>query len=210
MRDFIRNNVNLVEWTLGALALLLPTIAWLSRNDLSDLTLYDIFPPLGIIAFGLMWTHFVMGSLRRYAGIEKRKQSLFMPLSMGLVLELIILHPGLLWIALYMDGYGLPPQSHVQAYSTQVGFVALGTIALLIFLSYELKRFFGDKKWWKYIEKLQIVGMIAIFIHALGLGDELKIDWFFIVWVLYGVTLAFSFVYSLMFDNRQKEKKYGE
>ena len=205
MKHFIRKNLNAVEWVFGALAVLLPTVAWLSRNDLSDLTLYDIFPPLGIIAFGLMWTHFVMGALRRYAGEEHRNKTAFMPISMGLVLALIILHPGLLWIALYIDGYGLPPQSHISAYSTQVGFLALGTIALLVFLSYELKRFFGDKKWWNYVERAQIVGMVAIFIHALGLGNELKIDWFFIVWVMYGITLVLSFVYSLQFDSKKKE-----
>lgn len=203
MCEFVRRNLNAIEWAFGAAAVVLPTVAWLSRNSLSGLTLYDIFPPLGIVAFGLMWTHFVVGALRRYAGISRRNETLYMPLSMGLGLALILLHPGLLWIALYLDGYGLPPQSHLQAYSAQAGLLALGTIALLIFLSYELKRFFGDKNRWKYIEQIQIIGMIAIFIHALGLGNELHVDWFLAVWIFYGVTLLISFGYSWLYDRKK-------
>ncbi|MBC7512061.1 hypothetical protein H7142_00155 [Candidatus Saccharibacteria bacterium] len=188
--------MNGIEWTLGVTAVVLPTIAWLSRNSLSELTLYSIFPPLGIIAFGLMWTHFVMGALRRYSGSTSSPHWLYMNISMGLVLSLIVLHPGLLWVALYLDGFGLPPQSHLEAYSTQILFVTLGTIGLLIFLSYEFKRFFGQRSWWKYIEWLQILGMGAIFVHAIGLGGELQLSWFMVVWIFYGLTLAASFVYS--------------
>lgn len=204
MRDFIRTNLNAIEWTLGILAVLLPLIAWTGRVDFGNLTLYDIFPPLGLIAFGVMWTHFVVGALKRYSGIKQRSRNMYMPVSMGIVLALILLHPGLLWIALYMDGFGLPPQSHMQAYSSQLLFVSLGVLGLMIFLSYELKRFFGKKSWWKYIEWLQIVGMVAIFVHALGLGSELRLDWFMAVWVFYGVTLAAAVAYS-QFIYRDKE-----
>lgn len=205
MNGFVRRHLSSIEWTLGTLAVLLPSIVWLSRNNLNDLSLYDIFPPLGLVAFGLMWTHFIMGALRRYAGANLKQGRLYTSVSMGLVLALILLHPGLLWLALYLDGYGLPPVSYMEVYAAQLGFLAFGTVSLLIFLSYELKRFFGDKKWWKYVEKVQIVGMVAIFIHALGLGNELRVDWFFVVWVFYGVTLLLSFVYSLMYDNEKKK-----
>ena len=72
-------------------------------------------------------------------------------------------------------------------------YVALG---LMIFLAYELKRFFGGRSWWKYIEWLQIVGMAAIFVHAIELGGELRLDWFMAVWVFYGVTLSTAVIYS--------------
>lgn len=205
MKDFVGKNLTAIEWVLGSLAVLLPTAAWLSRNELGDLTLYDIFPPLGLIAFGLMWTHFVVGALRRYGRVEKRSSGLYMPLSMGLVLALIILHPGLLWLALYMDGYGLPPKSYMEVYSTQIGFVSLGVIGLTIFLSYELKRFFGQRSWWKYIDRLQIAGMIAIFIHGFGLGQEIRMDWFMLVWLVYGVTFLVSIVYSWRLDNKKED-----
>lgn len=202
-RDFTKQYITIIEWVLGSLVVVLPAAAWVSQADLGDLSLYEIFPPLGLIAFGLMWTHFVMGALRRYSGAHK-KHDLYMNASMGLVLALLLLHPGLLWLALYMDGYGLPPQSYITAYSTQLGFVVLGTIALTIFLAFELKRFFGKKSWWKYIEWLQIVGMTAIFIHAIGLGNELRIDWFMLVWLFYGVTLAVSIIYSQVFYKKME------
>ncbi len=207
MREFLRKNISVVEWVLGALAVVLPSIAWLGRNDLNDLTLYDIFPPLGLIAFGLMWTHFVMGALRRYTYVELKQGRLYTTISMGLVLALILLHPGLLWLALYLDGYGLPPLSYMDVYAAQLGFLALGTVSLLVFLAYELKRFFEDRKWWKVIERLQIVAMIAIFVHALGLGNELRLDWFMIVWILYGITLLISSGYTIVHGN--KEGKNG-
>lgn len=203
MKNFVRTHILSIEWTLGSMAVVLPSVAWLSCADLTDLTLYDVFPPLGLVAFGLMWTHFVMGALRRYSGATLSDKRLFMPVSMGLVLALIVLHPGLFWLALYMDGYGLPPQSYMEVYSTQLSFLAMGTVALMIFLAYELKRFFGQKTWWKYVEYLQIVGMIAIFIHAIGLGNELTIDWFMAVWVTYGLTLAAAIIYSELYKRKK-------
>lgn len=206
MRRFLQRHIRSIEWGLGAIAVVLPSIAWLSEAEFGELTLYDIFPPLGLLAFGLMWTHFVIGALRRYAGIQADKHRPYMTISMGLVFALILLHPGLLWLALYLDGLGLPPESYMQAYSTQLGFVALGTLGLVIFLAYELKRFFGNKSWWKYVSMLQIVGMAAIFIHAIGLGNELRLDWYFAVWVILGVTLMVSFIYSTVMNQRDKRR----
>jgi hypothetical protein len=208
MREFIRTNIRAIEWVLGALVILLPTVAWLSRVQLSDLTLYDIFPPLGLAAFGLMWVHFVMGAIRRYSGVATDGRDVFKTVSMGLVLALILLHPGLFWLALYLDGFGLPPQSYMEVYATQLGFLALGTLGLVIFLAYELKRFFGGRRWWKYIEWLQAVGMAAIFVHAIGLGNELTIDWVLLVWIFYGMTLALAVVYSRLIYN-EKETSHG-
>ena len=210
MREFIRSNHRIIEWLLGLVVIVSSLAVWLVERepDFASLTIYEIFPPLGLLAFGLMWTHFVMGALRRYAGVEKGGGGMYMALSMGVVLSLIILHPLLLWIGLYSDGYGLPPGSHIAAYQSQLLYVGLGTIGLVIFLSYELKRFFGEKGWWKYIEWIQIVGMVAIFVHAIGLGSELRLDWFMAVWVLYGITLAVAVGYSrFIYRNKEVENE---
>lgn len=196
MRRFIRRNERRIEWGLGVAAVILPSLLWLSRTKLSDLTLYDVFPPLGLVAFGLMWTHFVMGALGRYASIERKAGGAYMTISMGMVLALILLHPGLFWLALYLDGYGLPPASYMQVYASQLGFLTLGIIGLTIFLSYELKRFFGRKRWWRYVEWAQVIGMAAIFFHAIGVGGDIRGSWFLIIWVLYGLTLAAAVAYS--------------
>lgn len=204
MKRFVRNNFKAIEWTLGGLVVALPVIAWLTTRNLTDLSVYDVFPPLGLIAFGLMWTHFVMGALRRYSGYDARQNAPYMTVSMGLVLGLIILHPGLLWLQLYRDGFGLPPVSYLTAYKTQQLYVLLGSLGLAIFLSYELKRWFAEKTWWKYVEYLQIVGMAVIFVHALELGRELRTGWFVLVWWVYGLTLAAAIIYSrLIVKNKE-------
>lgn len=197
MKDFIKQYFSVIEWTLGIFVVVVSIVAWTTTRSLSEgLTINDIFPPLGLIAFGLMWTHFVMGALRRYSATPKVGDSPYQAVSMGLVLSLILLHPVILWIQLYQDGFGLPPISQYSAYSGQFLAIALGTLALIIFLMFELKRFFGKKTWWKYIEYAQIVGMAAIFYHAISLGGELQLNWFMLVWWFYGVTLVGAVIYS--------------
>lgn len=209
LRDVLARRIAVIEWLLGLLVISLAVIAWLSSRQLSSLTIYDIFPPLGLMAFGLMWTYYVIGALRRYAGIKGFRNDRYMALSSGIILALIILHPGLLWLGLYSDGYGLPPASYLNVYASQVGFVLLGTTGLVIFLAYELRRFFAGKRWWKYIEQLQLVGMVVIFVHAIGLGRELKLDWFMILWWFYGIGLAVSVIYSTLI-HKPKEDKRGK
>ncbi len=205
MRDFIRRYHVTIEWVLGVFVLVSSLAAWLDSREFEDqgLTIYTIFPPLGLIAFGLMWTHFIMGGLRRYADVQKRRRDTYMTVSMGLVLALIILHPGLLWLGLYRDGLGLPPFSYLMAYESQLIAVLLGSLGLVIFLAFECKRWFGTRSWWRFVEWAQIVGMAAIFFHAIELGGELRQDWYAAVWWFYGLTLAAVVIYSWVHDTRK-------
>lgn len=206
MKNFVKRNFQAIEWMLAAAVIILPIIAWATTRHLNDLSVYDVFPPLGLIAFGLMWTHFVMGALRRYSDYDAKQNALYMTISMGLVLGLIILHPGLLWLQLYRDGFGLPPESYLTAYKAQQLYVLLGSLGLAIFLAFELKRWFGKRSWWKYVELLQIVGMAVIFVHALELGREIRTGWFVIVWWIYGITFTAAILYSRIIY-KAKEKK---
>ena len=204
MREFIRRNHTTIEWSLAALVLVAAAMVWLeNRQPAEGLTIYDVFPPLGLVAFGLMWTHFVMGALRRYSGAGKRAHDVYMTVSMGMVLTLIILHPGLLWLGLYLDGLGLPPASYLTAYQTQLFAVLLGSLGLAIFLAFELKRWFGRKSWWRFVEWAQIVGMTAIFFHAIELGGELREDWYAALWWLYGITLLVAIIYTATYNRRK-------
>lgn len=186
------------EWIAASFVVVTALLVWsqVRLTGAVNLGIYDIFPLFGIIAFGLMWTHFLFGAIRRYIGAPKPEKHLYSTVSMGVVLAMIVLHPGLLWFALWRDGFGLPPGSYLTIYSTQLLAVISGTIGLCIFLAYELKRLFGDKKWWKYIEYLQVVGMVAIFYHALELGGELDVLWFRILWWVYFITFAIAVCYT--------------
>lgn len=206
MRAFVAKYLPVIAWGLGGFVLVSSIAAWWTGYSGKPLTPYDIFPPLGLVAFGLMWSHYVIGALRRYAGQTAAPRNVYMLLSMGVVLSLLLLHPGILWISLYIDGYGLPPQSYYEVYSAQLGLLAIGTVALIIFLTYELRRYFKFASWWKYIEKVQLLAMALIFVHAIGLGRELRIDWFMVIWLFYGVTLIVSAAYTSIWDNGKKGK----
>lgn len=204
MKEFIKRNHTAIEWLLATFVVTAAVAVWAgNRQPENGLTIYDVFPPLGLVAFGLMWTHFVMGALRRYSGAVKRARDTYMTVSMGVVLALIILHPGLLWLGLYLDGLGLPPISYLTVYQSQLLAVLLGTLGLTIFLAFELKRWFGRKSWWRFVEWAQIVGMTAIFFHAIELGGELREDWFAVVWWLYGISLLVAIIYTAIYNRRR-------
>ena len=179
----------ILEWTIGAVVTLLAVVVWLNGRSIlgGGITIYDVFPVFGLIAFGLMWTHYVNGSIRRASGVPKHAKGAYWVVSTGLVLASIILHPLLFNVALFNDGLGLPPQSYVEAYQSLAGFVTLGSIALFVFLSFELRRFFGHKSWWKWVDRAQILAMIAIFIHSVALGSEVMTGWFMSIWWFYGL-----------------------
>ena len=199
-------NINRSEWIVGVLTIVLAATVWVQVRLLGgrELTVYEIFPVFGLIALGLMWTHFIYGAIRRYYDVDKPTPYLYGTISGGVVLAMIILHPALLWFMLWLDGFGLPPQSYLSVYSTQLLAIGSGSIALGIFLAYELKHFFGEKSWWKYIEYLQIVGMVAIFYHAIDLGGELDVMWFKAIWWLYIVSFFGAVGYSQYSKRRRK------
>lgn len=197
-----------IEWGLGILVVAASVLAWYQGRNVAaggGLSVYDLFPLFGLLAFGLMWTHYVNGALRRYWKLEKSKNDLYWTVSVGLVLVLIIGHPLLLNYGLLRDGLGLPPGSYSSAYPGKEQFLMLGTFALLLFLAFELRRWFSDKSWWKYVEYAQLVAMTAIFVHAVALGREVASGWFMALWWIYGITLATAVLYSRMIDMKQKE-----
>ncbi|MGB3945406.1 MAG: hypothetical protein WBK76_01060 [Candidatus Saccharimonadales bacterium] len=205
MQSFFRRQFSTIEWGLGILTVAVSLAVWIPNLNNKDLSVYDVFPVLGLLAFGLMWSHYAVGALRRALGVSSReRKDIYMTTSMSIVLVLLLLHPGLLMVGLFMDGYGLPPFSYLQVYETQIGFVLMGTIALVIFLSYELRRKYRTRIWWRYVEHLQLVGMLLIMIHALGVGGDLQSLWAQILWILYAVTLVLAAGYSLLWDNKQK------
>ncbi len=195
----------MIEWSIAAIVVLLAVIVWAMTRIYpgENLTLFDIFPLFGLLAFSLMWTHFISGALRRgWKVTQSGKNDLYMTVSMGMVLVLIVLHPGLLWYELWREGFGLPPASYLRVYDSQVFAALLGSVSLLIFLAFELRRWFKKEHWWKYIECAQVAAMIAIFFHALSLGGELSVGWYRVVWCVYAIVLIGATGYNYWYDKR--------
>lgn len=205
------NIIKMCSWGLASVVTLLAFGVWAGqRLGSGSLSAYDYFPLLGLLAFSLMWTHYIAGALRRRLGLEKSVNQVYMKSTSVIVLVLILLHPGLLNFQLNQDGFGVPPESYQAVYPQELLWViTLGLIGLAIFLLFELKRWLGKKPWWKFVEYMQIVAMGLIFYHGLALGRELSVGWYRAAWWLYGVTFVVAVLYNEWYDRQRNGGTHG-
>lgn len=181
-------------WTLGFTTLAVSFVAWFQQNGntLSNLSVYQLFPLFGMIAFGLMWTHYIVGAARRHYKVNKKAFARYNQTTYIVVLLAILLHPGLLTWQLWRDKLGLPID-YVAADLKM--YVILGQVSLLAFLAFELHRFYKDRSWWHWVERACDLAMIGILIHAYNLGAAINGSWYKFIWIFYGVTLIASLTY---------------
>ena len=206
MKLFIKQNISAISWTLGSIVTILAVYVWASgvQYQFSSLTIYSIFPLLGLLAFSLMWTHYVIHSLNVYAEVTPTEQSQYAKITGYAVLMAIMLHPGLLIYKLYADGFGLPPKSYLEYVGpTMGGFVILGTIALIAFILYELRHKLNKYKWWPVVLAFNAVAMLLILVHGLALGQNLQNGFLRAVWYFYGFILVVCYGYLI-----RKKKLY--
>jgi hypothetical protein len=192
------SGLNYIPWGLSGLVALLAVYAWGSSInwDLGAVNTYILFPVLGLLAFSIMWSQYMVVALARYTHKDLGSGTYYRYTGYA-VLLLIVLHPGLLIYQRFQDGFGLPPKSYETYVAPGMGWLTLlGTVSLLIFLAYELRRVFGEKSWWKYVVGAGDAAMIAIFYHGLKLGNQLQSGWYRMVWVFFGVTLIIAIVYK--------------
>lgn len=182
-----------LAWSLSGLVAMVAFLAWGQGIDwqFSGLSIYRIFPLLGLIAFSLVWSMYVVGYLRRRFNVKSDELDGYYKVLRFVVVLVIFLHPTLLWWQLWRDGFGLPPESYLQHYVTPaLRWVAvLGTLSWFIFLTYELAQKFRLRLWWKYVELAGDLAAAAIFYHGLRLGSNLQHGWFRFLWYLYGLVL---------------------
>jgi hypothetical protein len=197
------------SWVLGAGVIAVAITAWSEvRLTGRELTAYDFFPVLGLSAFGLMWTHYVTGALRRILKQPPSTLRVYFAVTSWIVLALILLHPGIFVTKLWLDGLGLPPVSYLTLYQDTFMRIALllGTLSLLTFLAFELRRKYSKASWWKYVEYANVAAMFAILYHGFTLGQELSLSWLRGVWLFYTVTLAATVVYNEIYKRRVKHE----
>jgi hypothetical protein len=191
--------VNFLEkyfpWVVFLVVSVLNFVFWGIFNDwsFSGLNAYQLFPILGIYAWTIMWTHYVISATRIYSG-KVKKNYLYSAISSYLVLILLLMHPGLLVWAQW-DTLGLVPPESIYGFvagSLKV-FVFFGTLSLILFLSYEVFSRLQDKdiikKNWKWISLSQMLAMVLIFVHAIKLGGISDLALFEVYWVLMGLIL---------------------
>ncbi len=209
MQDIQQQNnkrLDAILWSLYGLVSILAIYVWGEQLNwsFSNVTALTIFPLFGLIAFSLMWVHYVSGFIRDtwFPGASTKKSFTITSIA---VLALILLHPALLIAQLYRQGSGLPPESYSDYVSSaNVMFVTLGVIGLAGLLTFESKRFFGKKDWWKYIATISDVSILLIVIHSLQIGQHLQSGWFRYVFYFYVVTLIACIVriYVIKFQKK--------
>jgi hypothetical protein len=191
--------LQIMSWLAVVIVSLMAVVVWGSSLNwkLNQLTAYGLFPLFGLLAFSIMWSHYMSSVVRQHFGLEKKVLARYFEITSLLVLFFILLHPAILIWQLWSDGLGLPPQSYLNLYEDPKfkGAVMLGTLSLPLFLAYELRRKFSGKNWWKYISYGTDVGMVAIFLHASRLGTHVQAGWFRYVWIFYGITLLVFILY---------------
>lgn len=201
---------NYLSWTavLGTLGLVI--FAWGDRVqwDIGGLNVYQWFPLFGLIAWTIMAQHYYLGAVRVLVhGLKKPKY--FKEITGYLVLASLLLHPGLLAYEQSRNDQGLP----LESFTNYVGdglriAVMLGTISLIIFLSFEvferIKKNRTISRYWWLISISQSLAMILIWIHAVRLGSDLGSGWFQVVWYVLGAALipCFYIIHKSDFESR--------
>lgn len=209
----LKKHISAFAWALCALVFLIGSIAWGQGLDwkLNDLSAYDLFPLFGILAFSLMWTHYIVSAKSQYLKVPYTVTKDYFRYTSLAVLAFILLHPGILIWQLWRDGFGLPPNSYLTNYVAAGSRWAalLGSLSLFIFLAYEFHRKYKNRTWWKYVSYGSDAAMIFVFFHAIELGPELAKGWFRTVWFFYGASYLVALVYIRMsnFKLNKGEKK---
>lgn len=206
----VRNSF-VFSWSLTVAVSLLALFAWASNyfGHFQHVGPYDIFPLLGLLAFSIMWSQYVSGAVLKLYEVDTETLKSYFQYTGYAVLLLICLHPGILIAQRYVDGYGLPPGSYKSYVQPSLHLALfLGPASLVIFLCYELKRFFDKKRWWPFVTVAVDAAMLAIFYHGLKLGGQLSQNsWFRTVWVFYGVVLIVILAHKYIALGMQYRKK---
>ena len=204
------HRLTIVAWVLGLAVILAAITVWIGTlHGIFRLNSYVVFPLLGLLAFSLMWTHYIIGALRRFYNVPKKELASYFKITGIVVLASILLHPTILIFQLWRDGFGLPPESYLEHYVAPGGKIAvlLGSMSFVIFLLFELKAKFGSRSWWKFVDYAQVAAMTAIFYHALTLGSALQVDWYRTLWFIYGITFIIAVSYIYVFSSAVRGSK---
>lgn len=161
------------------------------------LTAYQLFPLIGLMAFSVMWSHYIASLARQLIGLPRSVLDTYFNWTSYFVLAAICLHPGLLIYSLYRDGHGLPPGSYEHYVAPGLGWITvLGSACLLMFLAYEFRRRYATHPWWRFMNYAVDLAMLGILYHSLRLGNQLQQGWLRTVWYVYGVTLVACLIYK--------------
>jgi hypothetical protein len=193
---------------ITAAAIILAVLVWGESINwhFGGLSMYQIFPLLGLIAYSTLWAQYVAGFLHQTM-LKSAKLTAYFRSTGYIVLIAIVLHPGLLIYQRFRDGFGLPPHSYESYVAPSMAWLTLlGSASLLVFLAFELRRWFQGRSWWRYFIYAGDIAMLAIFYHSLRLGTQTHIGWYRIVWWFYGLSLIALLTLAYVGPYRRSKK----
>lgn len=195
----LRTKLQAISFIFTGFVWVLALIAWgnINKWQLSGLTSYAVFPLLGLTAFSILWSQYVTLTFSKFLGITTDVLVRYFSVTGWLFLIAIFLHPGLLIFQLWQDGFGLPPESYLNHYvAPSLGWATLlGSVSFLVFLAFELRRWYSDRMWWQYITYATDIAALTIFVHGIKLGSTVQQGWFYYIWLFYGATLFLMLVW---------------
>lgn len=198
-QPYIASHLTAIAWLLTAVTVTLAIVIWQQSLDWNTayLSAYTFFPVLGLSAFSIMWSQYITGFIRRLVGGSKDSLHTFSAVSGSIVTMVVILHPLTLAVRAWKDTDLLPPGSYFGYVATNLQWaVVLGIFSLGAFVLFELRHKYSDRSWWQYVDFINDVAIVAIFIHAYKLGTHTQYSWFQYVWIFYGATLGLALAYK--------------
>jgi hypothetical protein len=201
----MKKHLVLFAWILSLVVTILAVTTWYQHlaSPVSHLSVYELFPVFGLVAFSLMWSHYIIGALRGFYDVPKDSFSRYYQVTFVVVLGALLLHPGLLTWQLWRDNIGIP--TDYVAPDMRL-YIIIAEIAWVAFLTFEMHRFYRHKSWWHYVERASDVAMVLILIHALNLGTSLVSGWFKVVWIFYALSLLAAITYSTYLRHQTTKK----
>jgi len=186
---------------LSLLAVGFPIWVWYDNAYLvwGKVALFEVFRVFGLVAFSVMWLHIVGGAYKKKLSRLINWQR-FVNVSSMIVLISLILHPGLMLVALISSGEG-SPFDYVGSGSTFLIWSAI--IAWIVFVAYDWLK---DKKGndlilrnWNRVKLISTLGFFLVLYHSLGVGSDLQAGALQKLWWFYGISAAVAMIYNYVY-----------
>lgn len=185
-------------------------IAWGADIDwkLDQVGALEVFPLLGLIAFGTMWWHFFSAFLRRLMPDLKKMKGLHTA-SAYWVFASFMLHPALLLFWGLENEVGEWPVEIYESYvgENQMIYIYLGLLGLAGFVLFDIARVLSNysfvNKYKNLVTAVSDISFGLILIHSLSLGRHLQAGWFRYFWLLLGLSGIFFIGYRYYYQKTQ-------
>ncbi len=182
----------LVAGILNVSTVGLALAAWLGSIG-SSVSALEAASLLGVVAFSLMWVHYVADIIAPRPEGAKDIQYI---VSRYAVLVAILAHPFLVNYYLVTNNFGFPPSSYEALLDDLAIVVLLGWIALTAFLLFELRS--KLQRFDRQIFHANIVAMFLVLIHGFLIGMVIMHSWY--VWVWWVLFVLFTIVIFLKYN----------